>query len=220
VSTLYTTPADPPGSVQAWIGAPPRTSHPPTFSTLVQRRDPEVLDSYRREVAILFADITGFTELAETVDPEVVYARVSPLLDALVVCLHEHGGDVQQVLGDGFMAAFGLHNTRGDEAERAVCAGRVMIATAAAHPHRLKVHVGIEYGEVLVTPPREPASFSVWGHAINVAQRLCDVAAPGQLVVGPAAFAQCGHRLRCAGAMVLRLHGITESVVAYRIAPS
>ena len=50
----------------------------------VPRRDRDMSDSYRREVAILFACITGFTQLAETLDPEVVYLRVSPLLDALV----------------------------------------------------------------------------------------------------------------------------------------
>jgi hypothetical protein len=60
VSTVYTTPADAPGTVRAQIGAPSQPSHRHTLSPLVQRRDREALDSYRREVAILFA-ATGST---------------------------------------------------------------------------------------------------------------------------------------------------------------
>jgi class 3 adenylate cyclase len=177
-------------------------------------------DSYRRNVAILFADITDFTRLTETVEPEIVYHTVTPLLDDLVACVHQHGGEVQQVLGDGFMAAFGLHPMDGDVAQQAVHAGRAMLPSHDRNSTRLDIHIGIEYGEVLVTRPRQPASFSVWGRAVNLAQRLCQAAAPGQLVIGPALYNKCRHRPAAAATMHLRLHGITRPVNAYRIAPS
>jgi class 3 adenylate cyclase len=141
---------------------------------------------YRRHVAVLFADLTGFTRLVESSDPEQVYATVRPLLDELVLLVHLHGGEVQQVLGDGFMCVFGLRETRGDEAGRAVACGLAMIEAGRG---ALPVHVGLEYGEVLVTPTWEPAGFGVWGRAVNHAQRLCDLAGPGELNIGPAASA-------------------------------
>jgi class 3 adenylate cyclase len=141
-------------------------------------------------------------------------------LDDLVLHVHEHGGQVQQVLGDGFMAAFGLHSTHGDEAERAVRAGRAMLVCEETKPARLDVHIGIECGEVLVTRPRHPASFGVWGHAVNVARRLCDTAAPAQLVVGPAAYPRCEHHAGSSTPVLLKFHSMAHPIAAYRIAPN
>jgi class 3 adenylate cyclase len=118
------------------------------------------------------------------------------------------------------MAAFGLHSTHGDEAERALRAGRAMLACGGTKPARLDVHIGIECGEVLVTRPRHPASFGVWGHAVNVARRLCDTAAPAQLVVGSAAYTRYGHHAGSSAPVLLQLHSMAQPIVAYRIAPS
>jgi class 3 adenylate cyclase len=218
MSTLYGEPVDAFSNTAAGISTrrqEARRHAPASFP----RRTPDPVGSHRRDVAIMFVDITGFTRLTERVDPAVVYRRVSPLLDDLVLHVHEHGGQVQQVLGDGFMAAFGLHSTHGDEAERAVRAGHAMLACGGTKPAPLDVHVGIERGEVLVTRPRYPASFGVWGHAVNVARRLCDTAAPAQLVVGSAAYTRCGRKAGSSAPVLLQLHSMADPIVAYRIAP-
>jgi class 3 adenylate cyclase len=199
------------------VAARPQVTHPHAPNPAGNREAPH---PHRRRVAILFADLTGFTHLTETVEPEVVYHTVSQRLDELDRCVHQHGGEIQQVLGDGFMAAFGLHTTRGDEAEQAVGAGRAMLATRPVEPERLDVHVGIEYGEVLVTHPRGPANFGVWGRAVNLARRLCEAATPNQLLIGPALFAHCRHQTTSAAAILLHLHGITRPVVAHRLPPN
>jgi class 3 adenylate cyclase len=170
----------------------------------------------RREVAVLFADISGFTRLVETLDPEIVYAMVRPLMDELVRLVHLHDGEIQQVLGDGFMSLFGLRYAHGSEAERAVEAGLALVRAGIGGTSP-PVHVGIEYGEVLVTPSWEPAGFGVWGRPVNLAKRLCDLAGPGEIKVGPAAFARAGHRLSTARPVRLRVKGITSAVVAHRV---
>ncbi|HET6530630.1 MAG TPA: adenylate/guanylate cyclase domain-containing protein [Actinoplanes sp.] len=170
--------------------------------------------SYRRRVAVLFVDICGFTRLVDTTDPELVYQVVRPLMDRLVAVVRRHGGEIQQVLGDGFMAVFGLTDPRGDEARRAVRAGLALLAAADRRP---AVHVGIEYGDVLVTPSFEPAEFGVWGRAVTVAQRLCDLAGPGELQVGPAAYAAAGPHAGRATPRPATLKGITHAVVAHRM---
>jgi class 3 adenylate cyclase len=166
---------------------------------------------------VLFADLTGFTRLVESVEPEIVYELVRPLMNDLVTLVRRHGGDVQQVLGDGFMAVFGLDPTPGDPAERAVRAGLAMVDAGQARHGRLPVHVGIEYGEVLVTPHWEGAGFGVWGRPVNLAKRLCDIAGPGELQVGPAAFAQASDCLEVAMPVRARLKGIARGVVAHRV---
>jgi class 3 adenylate cyclase len=171
----------------------------------------------RRHVAVLFADISGFTRLVEAVEPEIVYQVVRPLMDELVLLVRLHDGDIQQVLGDGFMAVFGLGRADVDAAEQAVRAGLALAragGAARAHP---AVHVGVEYGEVLVTPSWEPAGFGVWGRPVNLAKRLCDLAGPGEVQIGPTAFARAGHRVDSAPPVRARLKGITGAVVAHRV---
>ncbi|HEU4425376.1 MAG TPA: adenylate/guanylate cyclase domain-containing protein [Pilimelia sp.] len=171
----------------------------------------------RRYLAVLFADITGFTRLVESVDPETVYEVVRPLMDKLVRLVRAHGGEIQQILGDGFMAVFGLQSVDGDEAARAVRAGLALVSAAGPGDVHPPVHVGIEYGEVLVTPSWAPAGFGVWGRAVNLAKRLCDLAGPAEVHVGPVAFARAGQGVRCATPVRAQLKGISGAVLSHRI---
>jgi class 3 adenylate cyclase len=57
----------------------------------------------------------------------------------------------------------------------------------------------------------------VWGRPVNLAKRLCDMAGPGEIKVGPAAFARAGHMLSTARPVRLRVKGITSAVVAHRV---
>ena len=161
---------------------------------------------FRRRMAVLFADLSGFTKLVETVAPEQVYNTVKPLLDELVLLVRLHDGEVQQVLGDGFMCVF-------DDATTAVRCGLALVA--AGRPE-LPVHVGVEYGEVLVTPTWERAAYGVWGRAVNHAQRLCDQAGPGGLLVGPAAHTAAG-RVGLARPVRVELAGIAHPVLAHAV---
>ena len=146
-----------------------------------------------------------------------MYERVRPLMDELVLLVHLYGGEVQQVLGDGFMSVFGLRATIGDEAQRAVCAGLAMVGAHGARQAGLPVHVGIEHGEVLVTPDWEGTGFGVWGRPVNLAKRLCDIAGPGEIQVGPAAFARAQIVSSTTMAVRTRLKGITRWIVAHRV---
>ena len=179
--------------------------------------DPQTATGHRRRAAVLFADLTGFTELVETVEPEIVYQVVRPLMDDLVAIARRHGGEIQQVLGDGFMCVFGLHDTRGDEADRAVRAGLALVAAGGPDVVRPSVHVGLEYGDVFVTSSWPPAGYGVWGRAVNLAQRLCSLAGPGEVQIGPGAYAVAGDPAVTAVAARARLKGIVEPVLSHRV---
>jgi class 3 adenylate cyclase len=172
---------------------------------------------HRRLAAVLFADLSGFTELVETVDPEIVYQVVKPLMDDLISIARRHGGEIQQVLGDGFMCVFGLRSTRGDEAERAVAAGLDLVAAGGAELVRPSVHAGVEFGEVFVTPSWPPAGYGVWGRAVNLAARLCALAGPGELQIGPDAYARSATRPRTAPPQEALVKGIRRPIMIHRI---
>jgi len=149
-----------------------------------------------QHATVLFADLSGFAALVESASPEGVYALVRPLMDELVLLVRTHGGDIQQVLGDGFMSVFGLGSlTEADGARAtadAVRAAVALVRAAADRGGRLPVHAGIESGDVLVSPSWDPARFAVWGRAVIVASRLCDLAGPSTVYVGPRAYALVG----------------------------
>jgi class 3 adenylate cyclase len=174
----------------------------------------------RRHVAVLFADLSGFTRLVESVDPETVYEVVRPIMDELVALVRAHTGEIQQVLGDGFMSVFGLHSQDGDEVARALRAGVALVAAGSEQDTRLPVHVGIECGEVLVSPSWEPAGFAVWGRAVTLAKRLCDLAGPGTVHIGPGAFELAGQSVECASPTHANLKGIVGDVLVHRVVTS
>ena len=170
-------------------------------------------DQRRATVAVLFADLSGFSRLVDTVDPEVVYAVIRPMMDEFVTLVRAHGGEIQQVLGDGFMSVFGLHADEPDDAERAVRAGVTLVEAGAGQPGRLPVHVGIECGEVLVSPSWEPAGYAVWGRAVTQAKRLCDLAGPGTILIGPRAGEAVGPEVQLTQPARRRLKGTPGDVL-------
>jgi class 3 adenylate cyclase len=184
----------------------------------------------RTHVAVLFADLSGFSGLVESVDPETVYATVRPIMDESVTLVDAYGGDIQQVLGDGFMAVFGLRTesggladndalraVAGSDALRAVRVGMALAAATANKPGRLPVHVGIECGEVLVSPSWKPAGFAVWGRAVTVASRLCDLAGPGNIHIGPRTFELVGPDIGYTPPVRARLKGTRGHVLVRRV---
>ena len=74
----------------------------------------------RRKVAILFADIKGFTALSERLDPEQVLAILDKLLKAFTMCINQYGGYVDKYEGDLVMALFGAKKASEQDTERAI----------------------------------------------------------------------------------------------------
>src|SRR6266508_3096793 len=139
----------------------------------------------RKLATVLFVDLVGSTELASGQDPEITRRRVNAFFDAVAGCIETHGGTVEKFAGDAVMAAFGIPQAHEDDAERADRDGLGILE--AVDELSLQARMGVESGEV-VTEDGE-ATFAT-GEAVNLAARLEQAAAPGQLLLGPAA-----HRL-------------------------
>jgi class 3 adenylate cyclase len=69
-----------------------------------------------------------------------------------------------------------------------VRAGLALVAAGGAANVRPSVHAGVEYGDVYITPAWPPAGYGVWGRAVNLAARLCALAGPGEVQIGPRAY--------------------------------
>ncbi len=172
----------------------------------------------RKLVTLLFADLTGFTALCETLDPEDVTEFLLPAMSQLGAVVESFGGTVVQFSGDGFFAAFGAPAAYEDHAERAVRAALAVRDRARelgrAGSLRLPdVHAGVDTGEVFVAPSDDRAGFTLYGDAVNVASRLCSAARSGSVLVGPQARTLAGDSIVYGPLRRRRIKGKSEPMV-------
>jgi adenylate cyclase len=151
---------------------------------------------------VLFADLRGYTGLAERLPP----AQIMPLLDeffgVLAVATAAHEGQVFHMAGDGMMAGFGVDDEGDAGAPEALRAGHIMLKefaqVAARWRHELAVDVGIgigvHLGEVAVGSlgPPDRKQLTLVGDTVNVAARLCGRARAGELLLSCAVAAAVG----------------------------
>lgn len=177
-------------------------------------------DEERRVVTVLFADVVGFTSLAEQRDPEQVKRLVDAVFQQLVADVERHGGVVDKVLGDGIVALFGAPVAHEDDADRAVRAGLTMQATLGAfcseHPaDAIQMRVGINTGEVLVGT-LAGTEYTALGDVVNTAARLQELCPAGAVLVGDATRALCSRAVRFRRVEALRLRGREQQVEAWQ----
>ena len=145
-----------------------------------------VEEEARRQVSILFADVSGFTALAETRDAEEVGEAMNELWRRVDAVILEHGGTIDKHMGDAVMALWGASGAREDDPVRAISAAldiqrQIDGLQLAGRP--LRVRVGINTGMVLVGRVGTRGETTVVGDAVNVASRLEELAAPGSILV-------------------------------------
>jgi class 3 adenylate cyclase/tetratricopeptide (TPR) repeat protein len=187
----------------------------------VTTRKDQPASGERKLVTLLFADLTGYTALASSLDPEEVYGFIRPGMLSLQRIVEGFGGTVPQIMGDGFMAVFGVPSAHEDDDERAVRAALAVRDHAdeinAAHegvPFP-RVHAGVNSGEVMVAPSDEPSGFALIGDVVNTASRLADLAAEGSILVDTQTRERTAHAIRYGPARALRAKGKADPLTAF-----
>lgn len=138
----------------------------------------------RRIVTVLFADIEGFTSLAEHRDPESVKDLLDSCFERLIPVITDHGGHVDKIIGDEIMAIFGAPTAHEDDADRAVRAALALQPALQQVGPAMHLRVGVNSGEVLAGSVGPAAGYTVTGDVVNTAHRLVTAAAPGEVLVG------------------------------------
>jgi adenylate cyclase len=130
---------------------------------------PQTLD-----VAVLFADLVGFTELAETRPEAEVVALLRRYYGVIERVVFDHDGTLDKYLGDGVMATFGTPSPEPGDATRALAAARAIVTGVDALNLGVQVSVGVHFGRATVgdVGPARRLEFAVIGDTVNVAARL------------------------------------------------
>jgi adenylate cyclase len=189
--------------------------------------EPAAREADRRQVTVLFADLTGFTSLAERLDPEEVRAFQNALFETLARSIERYDGFVEKFVGDAVMAVFGAPVAHEDDPERALDAALDMLERAAALGERwaarlgqrVSLHIGVHSGPVVAGSLGVAAgtAYAVTGDTVNTTARLLAAAAPGTVLVSDATYALTRHRFSFESGGELALRGKSEALVVHRL---
>jgi class 3 adenylate cyclase/tetratricopeptide (TPR) repeat protein len=180
------------------------------------------LPEERRKATVLFADLSGYTAVAERMDPETVKSLVDRALQRLGQEVDRYGGRVDKYIGDNVMAVFGAPVAHEDDPERAVRAGLAMQAAmeeitawmSDTADVSFSLRVGINSGEVLAGQVGS-GDYTVMGDPVNVASRLQAAARPGSVTVGEVTHRLTRGAIEYEELAPLELKGKSEPVPAW-----
>ena len=181
----------------------------------------EVPPEERRMATVLFADLSGYTAVAEQMDPEAVKSLLDRALRRLGQEVSRYGGSVDKYIGDNVMGVFGAPVAHEDDPERAVRAGLGMQAAmdeindeiAGPSGVEFALRVGINSGEVLAGQVGD--EYTVMGDPVNVASRLQSAARQGSVTVGEATARLTRQAIEYEPLEPLELKGKSEPVPAW-----
>ena len=184
------------------------------------------LISHRREIAVVFIDLRGFTAFAETTEPEIVMQALREYHGAMGRLVEQYAGTLERFTGDGMMVFFNDPVPIPDPAKRAV----EMAVAMSAEAGRLSVHwqrrgftldagIGVALGFATLGAIgfEQRIDYGAIGTVTNLAARLCAEAPGGEIYVSQRVHAVIdgGYATESLGDMVLR--GLTGTQRAYRL---
>jgi class 3 adenylate cyclase/tetratricopeptide (TPR) repeat protein len=182
--------------------------------------------SERKHITILFADLSGYTTLAERLDPEEVKDLINHIIGEIAKVVNNHGGYIEKFAGDQVMAVFGVPLTHEDDPVRALNTASeihevVQILSTQVQEdigQPLAVHIGINTG-LAVTGKFDyaKAAHHLAGDAVNVASRLCTLAKAGETLVGQTVYNQAESFFSFSSPESVQVKGKTRPILVYKL---
>jgi adenylate cyclase len=205
-----------------------RYSSPAVVERILEAPDlgKSTMSAEEGEVSIVFADLTGFTNMAERLPASEVVLILNQIFERLTSAVFELDGTLDKFRGDGMMAFFGAPLAMPDHALRAVEAAlRMQEALAALNTARegfrpIQMRIGVNSGTVVVgdigSPQRK--DYTVIGDVVNIASRLeSSIAKPGQVVIGESTWEFAKEAFVCEPLKEVTLKGKRHSVRPYLV---
>ncbi|MEP7378129.1 MAG: adenylate/guanylate cyclase domain-containing protein [Chloroflexota bacterium] len=181
----------------------------------------------RKTVTVLFSDLVESTQIAESIDPEALAELLDTYFTEMRSIIERHGGSVEKFIGDAVVGMFGVPATHEDDALRAIRAALAMQAALDAvnedverrHGLRLAARIGINTGSVAVTGDgsgSQPAGMAL-GHAMNMAARLEQAAAPAEVLIGETTHELVAAFIEAESVGPLKVKGSSVPIGAWRV---
>jgi adenylate cyclase len=196
---------------------------------ILSNLDDVSLSGKRVEGSVLFADIKGFTQIAENMRPEELVAILNRYFTLITCACEINHGMVDKYMGDGVMLVFGAPEPDSDHAYHAIsCA--LLIQKLVAHENALReeqgkfpvqFRIGVNTGSMLAgnMGSRERMEYTVVGDTVNLASRLCGITNGNEIVISREMYLRDDVRERVIAGeyQSIQLRGISHPVSTYRV---
>jgi adenylate cyclase len=187
------------------------------------------LGGEKRDVAVLFSDIRGFTALAEEMKPDDMASLLTEYFTEMVECVFRHGGTLDKFIGDAVMAQWGAPIGTPEDAEQAMAAAIDMMREleklnakwrAQGRPE-LQIGIGLNFGEAFAgnIGSERRLEFTVIGDTVNTASRLCSAADGGEILLSDEFRRALKKPPKLDKRPAMQLRGKNQPVPVYRIKP-
>ena len=191
------------------------------------RIDPKAkrIEGERRTVTIVFADLSGFTALSETMDAEDIAAVINDFFTRMVRIVFKYGGSVDKFLGDALMVLFGAPVAHHDDPERAVRASLEMqremdrFNAEKKFDPPLGMSIGVNTGPVVAlnVGSDERMEYTVIGDAVNLAARLEAVSTRGEIIISNYTYEKVAETVEAERRPAVRVKGKRKPIVIYLV---
>ncbi|MEO8752499.1 MAG: adenylate/guanylate cyclase domain-containing protein [Casimicrobiaceae bacterium] len=177
----------------------------------------------RRQVTILFADLSGYTKLSSTLDPEEVHRLLTRYFELADAVIAQFGGTIDKYIGDAVMAVFGAPIAHGDDTLRALrAAGEIhaaMLALSREFGRPIAAHVGIASGEVVAADTGSAAhrAYTVTGDAVNLASRMDELAHAQETVIADDVYQPLAHMIDAQSLGAVPIRGLGRDLPVWKL---
>jgi class 3 adenylate cyclase len=196
---------------------------------IVRREADMRLGGDRRTITVLFADVVGFTPMAERLPPEVTVQILNELFTILTEIVFKHGGTVDKFVGDCVIAFWGAPSDQADHVRRALEAAEDMQTWLETgnerwkqkHGVTIQLAIGVHTGDAVVgnIGSEKRMEYTAIGSVVNLAARLEAIARPQQILVTDAVRAVAHEHFELVDADLHRLSGWAEPVHLWELRP-
>jgi class 3 adenylate cyclase len=178
-----------------------------------------------QEITVMFADLEGFTSISEFTEPETLLSVLNHYHTLIVNLIQRFGGTVDKFIGDGVMALYNTPLLQKDHALRAV---QTALQIRESLPefyeqfepeYQMRINVGIHTGMAVVGNVGTPQimDFTAVGDTVNLAARLQDISADGQILISLSTYEQVADHVEARPVGYLDIKGRKEPVMAYTV---
>jgi class 3 adenylate cyclase/tetratricopeptide (TPR) repeat protein len=190
---------------------------------------PPFSESERKQVTVLFSDLSAYTVMSEKLDPEEVKDIMSRIFGEIAQIVTKYEGFIERFVGDAVMAIFGVPIVQEDDPVRAIKVAIEIHDTIESIStqfekrvgQKLTMHTGINTGLVVTGEVNlGNGTHGVTGDTINLAARLSSIATAGEILVGPETFRQAEGFFTFEPLQPTKVKGKAHPVKVYKVLSS
>ncbi|MBN2604346.1 MAG: guanylate cyclase, partial [Bacilli bacterium] len=180
----------------------------------------------RKNVGVLFADVSGFTKLSKMLDPEELRELINECFQYITRPVYELEGTIDKYIGDCVMVVFGNEYSHPDDSFRSIkCAIDMMKLIDEFSEEKIKklnmrlnLSIGVNYGLVVTGNVGNlyESDYTVLGDTVNMAQRLQTSAKPGEILVSDAVYHETKDYIHYGSKKMISVKNVEKQVIAYQ----